>query len=403
MSFPRSRSLALAALVAAGAVGAGIAVGVIAAANGLGGSATTVREVVETAMPARFAQASGPLTIHQIYTRAAPGVVQVTATSRVTGEPNPFLDPFGFGGPTLQTQSALGSGFVIDKSGDIVTNYHVVQGANRVEVSFSNNEHRPATIVGRDPSTDVAVLRVKGVTARALTPLPLGDSDEVQVGDSVVAIGNPLGEDRSITAGIVSALQRRIYAPNGAPIDHAIQTDAALNHGNSGGPLLNARGQVIGVNSQIQTAEAGGGSIGIGFAIPINTVKSTAAQLIAHGHVEHAFLGVSVQALTASIAKLFRLPTQHGLLVGAVCARSGASSAGLHAATQQVTVAGVSWPLGGDIIVKLDGSPVTSVDELRSLVANRKPGETVSLEVYRGSKKLTVHAKLGRQPLSSRC
>lgn len=400
MSFTR-----IVTIVAAGAVGAAVAVGIVAAVGDLGGTSTTVREVVrtESVAAARFAESSQALTIHRIYERAAPGVVQVTATSRITTQPNPFLDPFGFGGPSVQTQTALGSGFVIDKSGDIVTNYHVVQGAGKVEVSFSDNEHRPATIVGRDPSTDVAVLRVGGMTARALTPLPLGDSDRVQVGDSVVAIGNPLGEDRSITAGIVSALQRRIFAPNGAPIDHAIQTDAALNHGNSGGPLLNALGQVIGVNSQIQTAESGGGSIGIGFAIPINTVKSTAAQLIAHGQVEHAFLGVQVQALTPSIAKLFHLPTTRGLLVGAVCAKSSARSAGLRAGTQQVTVAGVTWPLGGDIIVRFDGTPVTSVDELRSLIANHKPGQTVALSIYRGSKALTVHSTLGRQPLSATC
>src|SRR5204862_688409 len=207
---------------------------------------------------ASVARASRPRSIHESYARAAPGVVQVTATSRVTSAPDPFLDPFGFGGPTTQTQEALGSGFVIDKAGHIVTNFHVVQGAGHVEVSFSDNERLPARVVGRDPSTDVAVLQVKA-RSRALTPLELGDSDAVRVGDSVVAIGNPLGEDRSITAGIVSALQRRIYAPNGAPIDHAIQTDAALNHGNSGGPLLNTRGRVIGVNSQIQTANGSDG------------------------------------------------------------------------------------------------------------------------------------------------
>jgi len=401
----RPRAISISTLLAAGVAGAAVTVGAVAAAGGFNASTTTVRELLTQPAreTARFAQATRPLTIHEIYVRAAPGVVQVTATSRVNSEPNPFLDPFGFGGPTMQTQRALGSGFVLDKSGDIVTNFHVVQGANSVEVSFSDNEHRPATIVGRDPSTDLAVLRVKGLTSRALTPLTLGDSDRLQVGDSVVAIGNPLGEDRSITAGIVSALQRRIYAPNGAPIDHAIQTDAALNHGNSGGPLLNALGQVIGVNSQIQTAEAGGGSIGIGFAIPINTVKTTAAQLIAQGHVEHAFLGVQVQALTPGIAQLFRLPTLHGLLVGAVCAKSAAAAAGLHGARQQVTVAGVIWPIGGDVIVKLDGTPVASVDEFRSLIASRKPGQSIALEVYRGSKEMTVHAKLGRQLLSSRC
>jgi len=405
----RTRSLVLrsAALVGAGAVGAAIAVGGLAAAGTLRNS-TTVREVLPapSARAARegasFAQSATPLSIHEIYAHAAPGVVQVTATSRVTTAPDPFLDPFGFGGPTTQTQQALGSGFVIDKAGHIVTNFHVVQGAARVQVSFSNNERLPARVVGRDPSTDVAVLQVKA-RSRALTPLRLGNSDAVRVGDSVVAIGNPLGEDRSITAGIVSALQRRIFAPNGAPIDHVIQTDAALNHGNSGGPLLDTRGDVIGVNSQIQTSGGSDGNIGIGFAIPIDTVKTVAAQLISDGVVEHPFLGVQARAITPWAAKLFRLPVRHGLLVGSVCKASGAAKAGLHGATQQVTVAGDTWPLGGDIIVRADGTHVGSVDELRTLVGRRKPGDTVQLELYRGDKTMTVKVTLGRQPLSPRC
>jgi S1-C subfamily serine protease len=402
----RARTVRGAALVAAGAAGAAIAFA-IAAAVGIGQTTTTVRELVSEAAPqasaetAAFRASLRPLTIHEVYERAAPGVVQVTATTRVTAAPDPFLDPFG--GPTTETQQALGSGFVLDKAGHIITNYHVVQGASRVEVSFSNNERKPARIVGRDPSTDVAVLQVKGLPARALTPVPLGNSDAVQVGDAVVAIGNPLGEDRSITAGIVSALQRQITAPNGAPIDHVIQTDAALNHGNSGGPLLNVRGQVIGVNSQIQTATGSDGNIGIGFAIPINTVKDVAAQLIAKGSVEHAFLGVNVQAITPDIASLFRLPVRHGLLVGGVCRNSGAARAGLRGATQQVTVAGDTWPLGGDIIVKIDGVTVTSVEQLRSLVEQKQPGQTVQLGIYRGDKTLTLRVKLGRQPLSPRC
>jgi putative serine protease PepD len=405
----RSRASALraAALVAVGATGAVVAVGIVAAAGGLGGT-TTVREVISAPggpgpETASFAHASHPLTIHQIYTQAAPGVVQVTATSRVTTQPDPFLDPFGFGGPTTQTQQALGSGFVIDTAGHIVTNYHVVQGASRVEVSFSNNERKPARIVGRDPATDLAVLQVKGLPSRALAPLQLGNSDLVQVGDAVVAIGNPLGEDRSITAGIVSALQRQIFAPNGAPIGHVIQTDAALNHGNSGGPLLNTRGQVIGVTSQIQTPTGSNGNVGIGFAIPINTVKNVAAQLIAKGSVEHAFLGVSAQAITPTVARLFRLPTMHGLLVGKVCSSSAAAKAGLRGATQEVTLSGDTWPLGGDIIVKIDGAPVSSVDQLRSLIADKKPGQSVQLEIFRGSTTHNLKVTLGRQPLSPQC
>jgi S1-C subfamily serine protease len=343
-----------------------------------------------------------PLTIHEVYERAAPGVVQVTATSRVAVQSDPFLDPFGFGGSTAETQQALGSGFVIDKSGHIVTNYHVVQGAQRVQVSFSDNERLNARVVGRDPSTDVAVLQVK-TRSRALTPLALGNSDAVRVGDAVLAIGNPLGEDRSVTSGIVSALQRRIYAPNGAPIDNVIQTDAALNHGNSGGPLLNARGQVIGVNSQIQTATGSTGNIGIGFAIPINTVKNVAGQLIAKGVVVHPFLGVGARAITPHVATLFRLPVTQGLLVGNVCKASGAASAGVHGATSQVTVSGTTWPLGGDIIVKADGTKVSSVAELRTIVSDLKPGDSVELELYRGSKTVDLKVKLGRQPATPLC
>jgi S1-C subfamily serine protease len=400
------RQLALhgTALVGAGAAGAAIAVGLVAATGGLGATATTVREVID-AQPsgsAAFASASKPLTIHDVYARAAPGVVQVTATRRVAVQTNPFLDPFGFGGPTAETQEALGSGFVIDKAGHIVTNYHVVQGAQLVQVSFSNNERLAARVVGRDPATDVAVLQVKA-QSRALTPLELGNSDAVRVGDSVVAIGNPLGEDRSITAGIVSALQRRIFAPNGAPIDNVIQTDAALNHGNSGGPLLNARGRVIGVNSQIQTASGSDGNIGIGFAIPVNTVKNVAAQLIAKGVVEHPFVGLSARAITPRIAALFRLPVKSGLLVGTVCKSSGAANAGIHGARQEVTLAGVTWPLGGDIIVKVDGLRVTSFDQLRTIVAGRKPGDSVELELYRNTSTLDVKVKLGRQPSTPLC
>ena len=395
-----------AALVGAGAAGAAIAVGIVAAVGSLGG-ATTVRELVEADTqqppdPSSFAGSSKALTIHEIYTRAAPGVVQVTATSRVAMQSDPFLDPFGFGGTTAETQEALGSGFVIDKAGHIVTNYHVVRGSQQVHVSFSNNEQLAAQVVGRDPATDVAVLQVKA-QSRALTPLELGDSNAVRVGDAVVAIGNPLGEDRSVTSGIVSARQRRIVAPNGAPIDNVIQTDAALNHGNSGGPLLDAQGQVIGVNSQIETANGSDGNIGIGFAIPINTVKDVAAQLIAKGVVEHPFVGISGRAITPRVAALFRLPVRSGLLVSTVCRNSGAAAAGVRAATQEVTLAGVTWPLGGDIVVKADGLRVGSLDQLRAIVADKKPGDSVDLELDRKNSTLDVKVKLGRQPASLVC
>jgi S1-C subfamily serine protease len=304
-----------------------------------------------------------------------------------------------FGNPTQgQAQQALGSGFVVDKDGHIVTNFHVVQGASRVEVSFSNQDTVKATIVGTDPSTDLAVLKVDA-PAKALTPLALANSDAVQVGDPVVAIGNPFGLDRTVTAGIVSALQREVRAPNNYTIDHVIQTDAPINSGNSGGPLIDAQGAVIGVNSQIETASGGGGNVGIGFAVPSNTVKSVVAQLLADGRVDRAFLGVTLQDVRPNVAGVLRLPADKGVLVGAVKPGSPAAKAGVKGGTTQVVVAGESYQLGGDMIVALDGKPVSSVDELRDAIAAHKPGQTVSLTVvHANGTKSTMNVELGRAP-----
>jgi S1-C subfamily serine protease len=386
-----------AGLVIAAILGGGLALGGAALLGGIGTSTTIVREVVPVAAePVQAASSSSKgLTVNQIYRRAAPGVVQVTATQVVS---TPSVDPF-FGSPFPQTQQAkaLGSGFVIDKAGHIVTNYHVVEGARSVDVSFSNNESLKARIVGSDPSTDIAVLKVDA-HSRALTPLMLGNSDVVHVGDSVVAIGNPFGLDRTVTTGIVSALQRVIQAPDDYSIDHVIQTDAALNKGNSGGPLLDARGDVIGVNSQIQTGTSAEGNVGVGFAVPINTVKSVAAQIIRTGHAEHAFLGITAQPVTASAHKLFRLPAAHGLLVETVQPGSAAAKAGLRAGKQKAIVAGTTYPLGGDLVDSVEGIPVYSIDQLRDAIANKKPGDKVKLGVYRGDQHTTITVKLGRQP-----
>ena len=389
-------------LVVAAAIGAGLTLGGVAAFAGLDGHTTTVREIVSgaTSAPASF-RTGRPLSINEIYRAAAPGVVQVTSTSvvRVDSNTDPFGFPLpGFSFPQQETQRALGSGFVIDKAGHIVTNYHVIAGAKSVEVSFSNHDSMKARVVGKDPGTDIALLKVDA-RSRALTPLALGDSDTVRVGDSVVAIGNPFGLDRSVTAGIVSALQREISAPNSYTIDHVIQTDAAINHGNSGGPLINANGRVIGVNAQIETGQAGeaGGNVGIGFAIPINTVRTVVAQLLKNGSVEHASLGITGVAITAEIASVFHFPVSHGVLVASVKSGSGAAKAGLHAATTQAVVAGDTWPIGGDLIVRADGQTISSLERLRDVIAAKKPGDTLQLELYRSTKKMTVDAKLGRQ------
>src|SRR5215210_285064 len=342
--------------------------------------------------PALFKRTPGPLTIREIYRRAAPGVVQITSTALSEQQVDPL---FGFPLPQEQ-QRAQGSGFVIDESGHIVTNYHVIAGATDIEVSFSNKESMRARIVGSDRATDVALLKVDA-DARALTPLDLGDSDRVQVGDAVVAIGNPFGLERSVTAGIVSALQRTIESPAETPIDRVIQTDAQINQGNSGGPLLNAAGQVVGVNTQIATGSSTEiGNVGIGFAVPINTVRDGVAQLRAKGRVDHAELGIVAQELNAEIADVFRLPTNEGLLVTRVKDGSGAAKAGIKAGGTQVVVAGESWILGGDILLSANGMKLASLADLQGAVVNKKPGERVKVDLYRGDEKKTVTVALSR-------
>jgi S1-C subfamily serine protease len=381
-------------LIAAALLGGGVALGGAAAAGRLGERTTIIREEAAppSSAPAAF-QTGKRESINSIYRASAPGVVHIETTTRVQPQQDPFFgNPFG----GTQTQRALGSGFVLDKAGHIVTNYHVVRGANAIQVSFSNNERFKAKLVGVDPSTDIAVLQVD-VKARALKALPLGNSDGVRVGDQVIAIGNPFGLDRSVTAGIVSAVQRRIEAPNNLSISHVIQTDAALNHGNSGGPLLNAQGQVIGVNAQIETGGVSQGNVGIGFAIPINTVKEVVAQLIKHGRVDHAFLGIDGKTLTPGIARLFHLPVNRGVLVASVRSGSGAEHGGLKAATSEVTVEGESWPAGGDVIVKVDGQQTPTVERLIDVIASKQPGQKIEVEIVRGTSHQTLTVKLGRQ------
>jgi S1-C subfamily serine protease len=388
----RSRAVGL---FTAAVLGGGVALGGAAALGKLGEHTTVIREeaVPTSSAPVVALQQGKGMSINEIYRASAPAVVHIETTSR-TQQPSDFFgNPFG----TTQTQRALGSGFVIDKAGHIVTNYHVVRGANAIQVSFSNNEHFKARVVGVDPSTDSAVLQVQ-VKSRALKSLPLGNSESVRVGDQVIAIGNPFGLDRSVTSGIVSAVQRRIEAPNQLSISHVIQTDAALNHGNSGGPLLNAQGQVIGVNAQIETGGQSEGNVGIGFAIPINTVKDVVAELIKHGKVEHAFLGIEGKTLQSNIGQLFHLPVTSGVLVASVRPGTGAAKAGLKPATNQVTVEGESWPAGGDVIVKVDGQSVPTVERLVDLIAAKKPGDKIDLEVVRGTSRIHLNVKLGRQP-----
>jgi S1-C subfamily serine protease len=386
------------ALLAAALAGGTVAV-IGAALVGTGEHTTTVREIVQQQPFSESNVSQGaqnrPLTVRDIYKRDAPGVVQVTTTTKVKlPQTDWFGNPYI---PGTEVQRSLGSGFVIDKAGYIVTNYHVVGSARTVHVSFSNSDSMNAEIIGKDPATDVALLKVQA-SSRTLKPLDLGNSDSVEVGDQVAAIGNPLGYDRSIKLGIVSALHRSLTSPEGTPIDRVIQTDAALNHGNSGGPLLNAQGEVVGVSSAISTGDTGAqGNIGIGFAIPINTVQDVVAELKAQGHVDHPFLGVVTRPVTASMARIFNLPVGRGLLIESVAAGSGADRAGLHGGTDQAVVEGESYQLGGDVITKADGMDVTTTERLREIVSQHKPGETVSIEYYRGTEPFKAEVKLGRQ------
>ena len=364
------------------------------------GSHTTIQQVSPTTSASfgTAAQNVPPvrgLSDAEIYRRDAPGVVQITATTTSTTQ-----DPMGFFAPQTTTSQALGSGFVVDKAGHIVTNFHVIQGAQKVQVSFTGQDQIKATVVGKDATSDLAVLKIDA-HARALTPLPLGDSSAVLVGMPVVAIGNPFGLTRTLTAGVVSAVQRHIVSPNSSSED-AIQTDAAINHGNSGGPLLDQRGEVIGVTSQISTGNTGEqGNVGIGFAIPSNTVRTVVAQLIRTGKALHAFMGLSAVGITPQLVRIFNLPVRSGLLVQDVTAGSGADRAGIRPGPTSVVVQGVTYQVGGDIVVRVDGAALTSEQQLIDAVGRHQPGDTMTLTILRDGKHKTVTLKLGNRPESN--
>jgi putative serine protease PepD len=351
----RRRTLSTAAvLVAAAAIGVGGA----ATYAGLApeGTRTIVRqETVSNGEPA--ANTTG-LSVSDIYQRTQKGVVEITVTTSQSTNP--------FGGQ--QTQQAQGSGFVYDSNGRIITNQHVVEGATSISVRFWNGKTYKAEVVGSDPSTDLAVIKVDA-PASVLTPLTLADSNAVAVGDNVVAIGSPFGLENTVTSGIVSALHRQMTSPNNFSIDDSIQTDAAINHGNSGGPLLNAEAQVIGVNAQIESDS--GGNDGVGFAIPSNTVKSIVSELISTGKAEHAYLGVSVETVNGSVR------------ITEVRTGTPAADAGLQS---------------GDTLVSVDGNRIVSGEGLTSAISAKKPGDTVSITYSRGGQSHTVKIELASRP-----
>jgi S1-C subfamily serine protease len=362
-------------------IGGGIVVAVIAGAGGLGSTTKTVTEVQQLAAgaPSNVSQQGTSLTPHQIYERTAPGVVFVTSTVIRQTE-----SPFGsFRGEGEQRGQATGSGFVINASeGTILTNWHVVEDAVKVVVSFEDNQSVEAKVTGTDPSDDLALLRVP-THGLSLHPLKLGNSAAVQVGDPVLAIGNPFNLARTLTTGVISALQRHIEAPNGFTITNVLQTDAPINPGNSGGPLLNAQGEVIGINSQIET-NGSDGNIGIGFAVPIDTAKQRLPQLERGGTIKGAFLGVETVPIDNSLAGL-NLPVKEGALIVKVSPGTPAAKAGLHGGNVEAQTSGGTIPVGGDIIVGVDGSKVKGAADLSQDIASKKPGDKVTLELLRPS------------------
>jgi len=352
---PRRPPKALAlSLLAAACVGAGG--GAVAYATLSDGSTVVKQVTVQPSEP--IASSSAPLSVNQIYRRAYRGVVEITVTTSAAAS------PFGGSG----TAKAQGSGWVYNSSGNIVTNEHVVDGASSISVRFWNGKTYSASVVGTDKSTDLAVIKVNAPSSE-LHPLSVGNSADLQVGDGVVAIGSPFGLEETVTSGIVSALHRAIEAPNNFTINDSVQTDAAINHGNSGGPLLNAQGQVVGVNAQIRSDS--GGNEGVGFAIPSNTVRSIATQLISTGKAVHAYLGVAIDA-TASTAR-----------IASVKAATPAAQAGLKA---------------GDVVTAVDGTSIASGDDLTRAIDSHKPGDTVTLKYRRGGSEHTADLKLAARP-----
>jgi putative serine protease PepD len=341
---PRTPVL-LAILATTAALGAGAGIASYAAVSDNGSTRTIVREVTVSAQPV----SRGPgLSVSDIYRRAHSGVVEITVS--VSGG------------------QAQGSGFVYDTKGHIVTNEHVVDGASSISVEFPDGSKSSATLVGSDASTDLAVIQVQAPASK-LHPLALGDSGQLSVGDPVVAIGSPFGLSETVTSGIVSALHRDMTSPNGFAIADSIQTDAAINHGNSGGPLFDASGHVIGINTQIKSDS--GGNEGVGFAVPSATIQSVVSQILSTGQAQHAYLGVQLDG-TAQNARL-----------ASVRPDTPAAKAGLR---------------GGDVITAIDGKSISSMTDVQSAIASKQPGDKVTLTYQRAGRSHIVDLKLATRP-----
>jgi len=316
----------------------------------------------------------------EIYQRVSPAVVNITSTT---------VD-FDFFFNAMPKQGS-GSGAIIDKQGHILTNYHVVEGARTLEVTLSDKRKLKARIIGADPSNDLAVIRVEP-GGKPLSMVQLGSSSNLQVGQKVLAIGNPFGLEGTLTTGVISSLRRSIRAENGKLIDDVIQTDAAINPGNSGGPLLNSQGELIGINSQIFSTS--GGNIGIGFAVAVNTAKSIIPDLISEGRVRRAYARLSGYELTPDLAQALDLPVGHGILVARTQSDDSFAQAGIRGGRQTYLVGNSLMILGGDIIAEADGQAVSSMAELDLVIDRKRPGDVVNLKVYRQGREMAVRVAL---------
>lgn len=320
-----------------------------------------------------------------VYKHASPGVVHITSTAL-------SYDVFFNAVP----QKGTGSGFVVDDRGYILTNNHVVEEADSLEVTLTDKSKVPAKLIGRDPSNDLAVIKIS-VPKEKLFPLKLGSSDALQVGQMAIAIGNPFGLDRTVTRGVVSSVGRTLRSGSGRQIRGIIQTDAPINPGNSGGPLLNSHGEVIGMNSAIYTPS--GGSVGIGFAIPIDTAKRLLPQLIAKGRVSHPWLGVAGLDITPEVASALKLPVRQGIVVMQVSPKGPVDRAGIRGSTRKARVGNMLVSVGGDIIVAVDNRKVTSIDDLTAFLdGGRKVGDQVKIELLRDGRPLALSVRLGELP-----
>jgi S1-C subfamily serine protease len=320
----------------------------------------------------------------RVYRAASPGVVNITTTAVAYDF---FHNPI--------PKEGTGSGAIIDRSGHILTNFHVIDGARRLEVTLADGSKWQARAIGVDPSNDLAVIKIDA-PGEKLTVIPLGDSSKLVVGQKVLVIGNPFGFERTLTEGIVSSVGRSIRAENGRLIRGIIQTDAAINPGNSGGPLLNSSGEIIGVSTAIFSPS--GGSVGVGFAVPINTAKRIISQLITRGYVARPFLGISGHNIFPALAQVLRLPVPEGIMVVEVAPESPAQRAGIRGGDRAVQIGNMIVRVGGDIITEVDRVKVRTFEELSDFIDAKQPGDTVTLTVNRQGRPSAVEVRLRERP-----